>query len=296
MHFKDELNKRKGYFENKMQDYIPEVVGYQKTLFESMKYSLDAGGKRLRPVLMMESCKLVGGNIDDVMPFASAIEMIHTYSLIHDDLPCMDDDDLRRGKLTNHKVFGEGMAVLAGDGLLNLAFEIMTKASLENEKESYKFLKAMNEIAKVSGVYGMIGGQAVDLECENKKVDKDVLDFIHMNKTSAMIIGAMRCGAIIGGASEKQLENITNYARCIGLGFQIVDDILDIVGDQSKLGKNIGSDVENNKSTYPSLFGLETSKQMAIDLIKEAKSSIASFESKAEFLNNLADYIVSRDC
>ncbi|KXZ39644.1 geranylgeranyl diphosphate synthase, type II [Alkalithermobacter thermoalcaliphilus JW-YL-7 = DSM 7308] len=296
MNFKDELKQRKIYFEKTMNQYIPQNANYQKTLFEAMKYSLDAGGKRLRPLLMMESCSLVGGNVEDVIPFANAIEMIHTYSLIHDDLPCMDDDDLRRGKPTNHKVFGEGIAVLAGDGLLNLAFEVMIKASLSDKKNSYTYLQAMNEIAKASGVYGMIGGQAVDLECENKLVDKDTLEFIHMNKTSAMIIASMRSGAIIGKASDEQLDRITNYARCIGLSFQIVDDILDIVGDQSKLGKNIKSDLENNKSTYPSLYGLDKSKQMAQDLIKQAKESISLFGEKAQFLIDLADYIISREC
>ncbi|SHJ65356.1 polyprenyl synthetase family protein [Tepidibacter formicigenes] len=295
MNLKKELNDKKEYFEKELENYIPKIQGYQKTLFEAMKYSLDAGGKRLRPILLMESTSLVGGNIEDAIPFACAIEMIHTYSLIHDDLPAMDDDDLRRGKPTNHKVFGEGIAILAGDGLLNYAFELMIKHSLKYEKESYKYLKAMNEIAKAAGVYGMIAGQVVDLESENKKIDKETLDFIHTNKTSAMIVGALRAGAIIGGADEKQLENITTYANNIGLGFQIVDDILDIVGDESKLGKNVGSDLENNKSTYPSLFGLEESKKIAKKLIDDAKNSISSFEDKGEFLKYLADYIVDRE-
>ncbi|SHH08736.1 polyprenyl synthetase family protein [Tepidibacter thalassicus] len=295
MEFKKEFNSKKEYFEKELKNYIPKIEGYQKVLFESMKYSLDAGGKRLRPILLMESTSLVGGDVEECIPFACAIEMIHTYSLIHDDLPAMDDDDLRRGKPTNHKVFGEGIAVLAGDGLLNYAFEIMINHSLKYEKESYKYLKAMNEIAKAAGVYGMIAGQVVDLESENKKIDKDTLDFIHMNKTSAMIIGALRAGAIIGGADEEQLENITAYAKNIGLGFQIVDDILDIIGDESKLGKNVGSDLENNKSTYPSLFGIEESKKIAKNLITEAKYYISNFGNKGDFLKCLADYIVDRD-
>lgn len=295
MDFKKELKNKKVFFEKELQNHIPAVEGFQKTLFESMKYSLDAGGKRLRPILLMESCLLVGGDIKDSIPFACAIEMIHTYSLIHDDLPAMDDDDLRRGKPTNHKVFGEGIAVLAGDGLLNYAFELMIKHSLKDKEKSFIYLKAMNEIAKAAGVYGMIAGQIVDLESENKKIDKDTLDFIHMNKTSAMIIGAMRAGAIIGGANEEDLEKITNYAKNIGLGFQVVDDILDIVGDQEKLGKNIGSDLENNKSTYPSLFGIEKSKEMAKKLIEDAKNNISSFKGKESFLIELANYIVDRE-
>ncbi len=296
MNFKLALKDKKTYIESKLQSYIPNMNVYQKTLFESMKYSLDAGGKRLRPILLMESAALFNSDIEDIIPFACAVEMIHTYSLIHDDLPAMDDDDLRRGKPTNHKVFGEGIAVLAGDGLLNYSFEIMLEHALKNEKNSYKYLKAMNEIAKASGVKGMIAGQVVDLESENKKIDKDTLDFIHMNKTSAMIIGSMRAGAIIGGANDSELENITNYAKNIGLAFQVVDDILDIVGDEKKLGKDIGSDLENNKSTYPSLFGIDKSRDIARNLIDDAKKYISAFDEKNEFLNCLADYIIDREC
>ncbi|WP_099188130.1 polyprenyl synthetase family protein [Tepidibacter mesophilus] len=295
MDFKSALKDKKIYIESKLQSYIPDMNAYQKTLFESMKYSLDAGGKRLRPILLMESAALFNSDIEETIPFACAMEMIHTYSLIHDDLPAMDDDDLRRGKPTNHKVFGEGIAVLAGDGLLNYSFEIMLDYALKNEKNSHKYVKAMNEIAKAAGVRGMIAGQIVDLESENKKIDKDTLDFIHMNKTSAMIIGAMRAGAIIGGANDIELENITNYAKNIGLAFQVTDDILDIVGDEKKLGKDIGSDLENNKSTYPSLFGIEKSRDIARELIDDAKRCIYSFDKKNDFLNCLADYIVDRE-
>ncbi len=295
MGFKKELKNKKAFFEKEMENYIPKIEGFQKKLFEAMKYSLDAGGKRLRPILLIESCALVGGEIKDAIPFAAAIEMIHTYSLIHDDLPAMDDDDLRRGKPTNHKVFGEGLAVLAGDGLLNYAFELMILSTLKDEKNTIQYVKAMNEIAKAAGIYGMIAGQVIDLECENKIIDKKTLDFIHMNKTAAMIIGAMRAGAIIGGAKEKDLEKLTLYARNIGLGFQIVDDILDIIGEEEKLGKNIGSDVEKNKSTYPSLFGIEKSKEIAKELIEDAKDAISSFKDKGVFLQDLANYIIDRE-
>ena len=296
MDFKSVLKDKKTYVESNLQSYIPDMNAYQRTLFESMKYSLDAGGKRLRPILLMESAALFNSDIEDTIPYACAMEMIHTYSLIHDDLPAMDDDDLRRGKPTNHKVFGEGIAVLAGDGLLNYSFEIMLDHALKNEKNSYKYVKAMNEIAKAAGVKGMIAGQIVDLESENKKIDKDTLDFIHMNKTSAMIIGSMRAGAIIGGANDSELENITNYAKNIGLAFQVVDDILDIVGDEKKLGKDVGSDLENNKSTYPSLFGIDKSRDIAKNLINDAKKYISEFDEKNEFLNCLADYIIDREC
>ena len=294
MNFKDELKSRVNNIEILLNEYMPKEEGYQKTIFEAMNYSLSAGGKRLRPILTLEACKLVGGNEKDAIPFAAAIEMIHTYSLIHDDLPALDNDDLRRGRKTNHKVYGEAMAILAGDGLLNYAYEIMLKESIGKD-DSNKYLKAINEIAKASGIYGMIGGQVVDIESEGKSIDKDKLDFIHMNKTAAIIIGCMRAGAIIGGASENQLENITKYAKNIGLSFQIVDDILDVVGDEAKLGKKVGSDIDNEKSTYPSLIGLDKSKEIAKNLIEEAKLSISNINKDREFLNSLADYIVDRE-
>ena len=295
MEFKHVLNEKIEYIETLLNKYMPKEQGYQKTIIEAMNYSLKAGGKRLRPILTLESCKIVGGNEEEAIPFAIAIEMIHTYSLIHDDLPALDNDDLRRGKPTNHKVFGEGMATLAGDALLNYAFELMLSSSID-KKDSNKYLKAINEVAKHAGIYGMIGGQVVDVESENKIIDKDKLDFIHLNKTAAMIVACMKAGAIVGGASEEQLEKVTKYGRNIGLSFQIVDDILDITGDEDKLGKPIGSDIENHKSTYPSLLGLEKSRKIARQLIEEAKSSIDGLSSEIDFLNQLGDYIISRDC
>ena len=294
MSFKSSLKYRVDYIEKLLKEYMPEEKGYQKTIFEAMNYSLKAGGKRLRPILTLEACRIVGGNEEDVIPFAIAIEMIHTYSLIHDDLPALDNDDLRRGRPTNHKVYGDAMAILAGDGLLNYAFEIMLKSSIGKENPA-KYLNAINEIAKSSGVYGMIGGQVVDIESEDKNIEMEKLDFIHLNKTAAIIVGCMRAGAIIGDATEEQLENITKYATNIGLSFQIADDILDITGDESKLGKKVGSDIDNNKSTYPSLIGLEKSKEIANDLINEAKTRISNIKGDTEFLNDLAEYIVARD-
>ena len=295
MEFKDVLKEKINYIETLLNEYMPKEEGYQQTIMQAMNYSLKAGGKRLRPILTLESCKIVGGKEVDAIPFAVAIEMIHTYSLIHDDLPALDNDDLRRGKPTKHKVFGEAMATLAGDALLNYAFEVMLSSSID-KKDSNKYLKAINEIAKHAGIYGMIGGQVVDVESENKIIDKDKLDFIHLNKTAAMIIGCMRAGAIIGGASEEELEKVTKYGKNIGLSFQIVDDILDITGDEAKLGKPIGSDIENHKSTYPSLLGLEKSRQIARQLIEDGKSSIDGLSSEVDFLNQLGDYIISRDC
>ena len=294
MEFKQALKHRANQVELLLKEYMPKEEGYQKTIMEAMNYSLSAGGKRLRPILTMEACNIVGGNVEDAIPFAMAIEMIHTYSLIHDDLPALDNDDLRRGKDTNHIVFGEDMAILAGDALLNYAFEVMLSNSIGKENPN-KYLKAINEIAKTSGIYGMIGGQVVDIQSENKKISKESLDYIHNNKTAAIIVGCMRAGAIIGNATESQLENITKYAKNIGLSFQIVDDILDIIGDESKLGKKVGSDLDNHKSTYPSLIGLDESKTIAYELIQEAKNSINMIGNDAYFLNGLADYIIDRE-
>ena len=294
MEFNNSLKAKSDYIEDLLKKYMPKEDGYQSTIMEAMNYSLKAGGKRLRPILTLEACKVVGGNEEDAIPFAMAIEMIHTYSLIHDDLPALDNDNLRRGKPTNHKVYGEAMAILAGDGLLNYAYEVMLSNSL-NKKKPENYLKAINEIAKSAGIYGMIGGQVVDVQSENTSIPKEKLDYIHLNKTGAIMIGCMRAGAIIGNANEDELEKITRYAKNIGLSFQIVDDILDIIGDQSKLGKNIGSDIENNKSTYPSLIGLEESKEIAIKLIDEAKENIKSLNGDSSFLEGLANYIIDRE-
>ncbi|MCW0825134.1 polyprenyl synthetase family protein [Clostridioides difficile] len=294
MEFKQCLKEKASFVEKVLKEYMPKEEGYQKTVIEAMNYSLSAGGKRLRPILTLEACKIVGGNEDEAIPFAIAIEMIHTYSLIHDDLPALDNDDLRRGRPTNHKVYGEAMGILAGDALLNYAFEVMLAGSI-NKENPEKYLKAINEIAKGAGIYGMIGGQVVDVESENKQIEKEKLDYIHMNKTAAMMVGCMRAGATIGGANSEQMEEITKYAKNIGLSFQIVDDILDILGDEAKLGKKVGSDIENHKSTYPSLLGLDKSKEIAHNLIDEAKKSIEKLSDDVDFLKGLAEYIIDRE-
>lgn len=294
MEFKNSLKIKSDYIEELLKKYMPKEDGYQSTIMESMNYSLKAGGKRLRPILTLEACKIVGGSEEDAIPFAMAIEMIHTYSLIHDDLPSLDNDDLRRGKPTNHKVYGEAMAILAGDGLLNYAYEIMLSSSL-NKDNPEKYLRAIGEIAKSAGIYGMIGGQVVDVESENTLIPKEKLDYIHLNKTAAIMVGCMRAGAIVGNANEEQLEKVTKYAKNIGLSFQIVDDILDIIGDESKLGKHVGSDIENNKSTYPSLIGLEKSKEVATQLINEARENIKTLNGDYNFLDGLANYIIDRE-
>lgn len=293
MDFKKELKERSIYIEEKMESYLPKEEGYQKTIFEAMNYSLRAGGKRLRPILLMEAYKICQGQGEDFVPYSVAMEMIHTYSLIHDDLPALDNDDLRRGKPTNHIVFGEAMAILAGDALLNTAYETMLNAAFKHSRPEIS-LRAAYEISRGAGIYGMIGGQVVDVESEDKKIDKDKLDYIHMNKTAAMIVGSVRAGAILAGIDEDRLESLTKYAENIGLAFQIVDDILDIEGDEKLLGKRVGSDLDNDKSTYPSLLGISESKKIVENLIEEAKISLEVFDSYAEFMNALADFIRDR--
>ena len=288
------LETSKQSIEHWLSTVLNSPIPEYKRLYESMNYSLLQGGKRIRPILTKAVLDAMKVDASLYKEFLCALECIHTYSLIHDDLPAMDNDDFRRGKPTNHKVFGDGMATLAGDALLNYAFEIMLKESLGKENSDVR-LKAIYEIARGAGIYGMIGGQVVDIESENKSIEKEKLDFIHMNKTAAMIIGCMRAGAIMGNACEDDLQNITKYAKNIGLAFQIVDDILDIVGDEKALGKPVGSDIENHKSTYPSLIGLDESKKVATDLIKEAKDSIRKISGESRFLEDLADYIISRD-
>ncbi|MCB6982018.1 polyprenyl synthetase family protein [Peptostreptococcus anaerobius] len=293
MDFKKELKERSIYIEDKIESYLPKEEGYQKTIFEAMNYSLRAGGKRLRPILLMEAYKLCQGQGEDFVPYSVAMEMIHTYSLIHDDLPALDNDDLRRGKPTNHIVFGEAMAILAGDALLNTAYETMLNATFKHPRPELS-LRAAYEISRGAGIYGMIGGQVVDVESEDKKINKDKLDYIHMNKTAAMIVGSVRAGAILAGVDEDRLESLTKYAENIGLAFQIVDDILDIEGDEKLLGKRVGSDLDNDKSTYPSLLGISESKKIVENLIEEAKISLEVFDSDAEFMNALADFIRDR--
>ena len=293
MDFKKELKERSIYIEDKIESYLPKEEGYQKTIFEAMNYSLRAGGKRLRPILLMEAYKLCQGQGEDFVPYSVAMEMIHTYSLIHDDLPALDNDDLRRGKPTNHIVFGEAMAILAGDALLNTAYETMLNATFKHPRPELS-LRAADEISRGAGIYGMIGGQVVDVESEDKKINKDKLDYIHMNKTAAMIVGSVRAGAILAGVDEERLESLTKYAENIGLAFQIVDDILDIEGDEKLLGKRVGSDLDNDKSTYPSLLGISESKKIVENLIEEAKISLEVFDSDAEFMNALADFIRDR--
>lgn len=290
-----ELKKRIDLVDNYLDKQLPEVTVPPSSLHESMRYSLFAGGKRLRPVLVMAAAEAIGGEAERVLPMAAAFELIHTYSLIHDDLPAMDNDDYRRGKLTNHKVYGEAVAILAGDGLLTLAFQIALKNHLDLGIDSQAVLVAVEEMAQAAGSTGMIGGQVVDMESEEKQIPPEIMEYIHTHKTGALFRASVRCGAILAGASEAQMTALTLYAEKLGLGFQIVDDILDIVGDEVKLGKRVGSDVANNKATYPTLYGLETSKIMAQTAIDDAVAALAEFGQSAELLRQIAFYMTRRE-
>lgn len=289
--FRIELNDKINYVNSTLKKYMPEKC-YPNILFESMGYSLFCGGKRLRPVMLLSACECLGGDISCAEPFACAIEMIHTYSLIHDDLPAIDNDDYRRGMLTNHKKFGEDIAILAGDGLLSLAMEVMSEAVVEKFGDM-KYVRAMNEIIKGAGVYGMVGGQTVDVISEGKQIDGDTLNFIHKNKTAAMFAGALKAGAYLADADQKVVNDFQSAAEKLGVAFQIQDDILDVMGNAEKLGKPIGSDKANCKVTYVTMYGLENSSQKVKKLSVEAEEIFDLYN--CGFLKSLTHYLINRD-
>lgn len=262
----------------------------QKEIFKSMRYSLLAGGKRIRPVMILAFCEACGGEAENALPFGAAIEMIHTYSLIHDDLPCMDDDDYRRGKLTNHKVFGECMAVLAGDALQTEAFREISKAKLPAEA----VVKGLAVLSEASGAYGMCGGQVLDMECENKTPTIEEIENVHKNKTAALIKAAAKLGVIAGGGNEEQLMAAEKYADCLGLAFQIRDDVLDVISTAEELGKPIGSDEESGKTTFLTLLGIDECNKIVREKTDEAKKVITEAFSDAEIFCWLADTLAER--
>ena len=277
--------------EEHLSDFLPDIDHKSITLYDSMKYSLMAGGKRIRPVLLLAACDFCGGKIEEALPYACAIEYIHTYTLIHDDLPCMDNDDLRRGIPTNHKVYGDAVATLAGDGLQSAAYEAMQRdvlLYLDDLKALKKRIRASYEITKGCGCRGVVAGQIADMEAEHKTCSPEMLDFIHLNKTAAMIVAAIRAGASLGDPDSEMLENLTIYAENLGLAFQICDDILDVVGDEKKLGKKTGMDSENQKATYPALYGLEASQQRLSELTDNAVEALACYYDNAELFTSLA--------
>ncbi len=258
-----------------------------------MRYSVFAGGKRIRPILSIAAAEAVGGNVDDAVTAGAAIECIHTYSLIHDDLPAMDDDDFRRGVPTSHKVFGEASAILAGDCLLTAAFSVLSDAS-RFSADGARLLGVIHEIAEASGDKGMVGGQQADLESEGKEVDLPSLEFIHIRKTGALIVASVRAGGILGGGTEPQVKSLTDYAKHLGLAFQITDDILDVTGTRRNMGKETGKDHVRGKATYPALLGLAESKERARELVDRALSSLNDFGDRARPLQAIARLVIER--
>lgn len=290
---KSYLKEKRELIDSYLESYF-SIPSEPFVLHEAMRYSLFAGGKRIRPILTLASYEACGGNPKDIVPYATALELIHTYSLIHDDLPSMDNDDLRRGKPTNHKVFGEAMAILAGDALLTEAFLILSNNLHSSSLKPSNLIKIIREVSLASGVHGMVGGQALDIFSENIEPDKDTLDFIHLHKTAALITASVRMGAILANIKEKKLKALTEYGTGIGLAFQIIDDILDIEGNAEELGKTAGSDIKMKKMTYPALCGTEKSRQKAKDLISDAIDSLKIFSSEADQLRKIARYLLKR--
>lgn len=293
MSFEDYLNSRKEIIETELKKYFPEDI-YPEILGSSIRYSLLDAGKRVRPILLLAVADLFNTPYEKALPFACGIEMIHTYTLIHDDLPAMDNDDYRRGKLTNHKVYGDAIAILAGDALLTEAFRIMTEKSLENNVSPKKALQAIYEISFRCGIKGVVGGQVMDIISENKSIDEATIEYIHTHKTGALILASIKVGAIISKTTKRDLERLTTYGKKIGLAFQIMDDILDIEGSFEKLGKNIGSDSAKKKNTYPSVIGLKESKELLGSLTEEAIKAIEIYGDRASILRDFAIFLRDR--
>jgi geranylgeranyl diphosphate synthase type II len=290
---KSYLQSRKVLVDAALERFLPPESAPPPAVHRAMRYSVMAGGKRLRPILVIAGAEAVGGHAEIVLPTACALELIHTYSLIHDDLPAMDDDDYRRGQLTSHKVFGEAMAILAGDALLTLAFRLMAE-NAAHVKDSRVICDVVAEIASAAGTGGMVGGQVVDIESEGKTVTPDTLDYIHTHKTAALIRASLRVGAMLSGARPAALEAISAAGHCLGLAFQIVDDILDVEGSLEELGKTAGSDERKQKATYPAVHGLDASRRRARALLDEAQTALAPFGAAAEPVRALADFIFER--
>ncbi len=286
-----ELNKYKNIIETHLDKYIP--TDYPNSIFESMRYSVLAGGKRLRPIMTLETARLISGKYEEAIPTACAVEMLHTQSLIHDDLPCMDNDDYRRGKLTNHKVYGEAIATLAGDALLSYAPKIITTYT-PKEISTENILKVLNEFFTAAGVYGIIGGQVVDIESEKKKIDDKTLDYIHEYKTAKLFTFAMKAGAIIANADEKQLADITKFSQLFGHAFQIYDDILDEIATIDELGKTPGKDLAVAKATYTSMYGLKKAKEDTIYLCQQACDILKKNNFNSPILEGIISDIVER--
>ena len=294
MNFKEEYTDRVEKIEKILKKYLPEKGGYQRTIMEAMEYSLMAGGKRLRPMLMWESYRLFGGEGAAIEPFMAAIEMIHTYSLVHDDLPAMDNDDYRRGRKTTHVVYGEAMGILAGDALLNFAFETAVKAFAMCPQKSIEIGQAMRVLSEKAGIYGMLGGQVIDVKETGHAVSKDVLDTIYELKTGALIEAAMMIGAILGGASQEEVKTVERIASLVGLAFQVQDDILDVISTQEEIGKPIHSDEKNEKTTYVTLLGIDDAKKVVEEKSEEAISLLQTLPNENLYLEELLMELIHR--
>lgn len=292
--YTERLKKRISEIEEKIYRFLPPEEGYQKTVLSAMNYTMQAGGKRIRPLLMYLTYEMFGGDSSAIEPFMAAIEMIHTYSLIHDDLPAMDNDDYRRGRLTAHKVYGEDMAILAGDGLLNYAFEIAA-GSFAGHMGDVQIAEALMVLTRKPGIYGMIGGQTADVELSGKQINKEQLAFIYENKTGALIEAAMMIGAILGGACEDEILKVEQAASRIGLAFQIQDDILDVEGEQDKLGKPVGSDEKNDKTTYVTAYGMKHARDEVKMLSRKAEELLMALGHPCEELLALIQWMTGRE-
>ena len=294
--FDSYLKERAALVERALAECVAESDGPAGRLFEAMRYSLLAGGKRLRPVLAIAACEAVGGALEAAFGVACAIEMIHTYSLVHDDLPCMDDDDLRRGRPTNHKVFGEAIATLAGDGLLTDAFKVLARSAelARRPIPDHALLETVAELAEAAGSAGMVGGQVVDLLGEGRPMKLEELEYLHRKKTGALFVAAVCGGARLGGATAAQLASLREYAQALGLAFQVIDDLLDVEASTEIMGKRTNKDEARGKATYPSLIGVERSREMARELIRKAEAALAGFDHRAEPLRMLAVFAVER--
>jgi len=288
------LKRKREVVDRALESLVPASSTFPPTIFDAMRYSLFAGGKRVRPLLALAAAESLGASATGLVPIAASLELIHTYSLIHDDLPAMDNDDLRRGRPTCHKVYGDAIAILAGDGLLNLAFEVLSDAKRTKTVPAPRLLMIIAEIARAAGVFGMVGGQVVDMESEGKDVDFPTLEYIHTHKTGALLRASVRVGAIYGRASEKRLRALTRYGEYVGLAFQIADDILDLTGTEDEIGKDVGSDLKKGKKTFPAFYGLEESRRRAREVSDRAVQSLKEFDRKADPLRELARYIVTR--
>jgi geranylgeranyl diphosphate synthase type II len=294
MNIKSYLAKKKSIVDKTLDKLVPPAKRFPASVHEAMRYSLFAGGKRVRPILAIAAAEALGAKTSGLLPLAGSLELIHTYSLIHDDLPAMDDDDFRRGRPTCHKVFGEAIAILAGDGLLNMAFEVLSDPRRTKTISANRLIAIIREVGIAAGVRGMVGGQVVDMESEGRDIDLPTLEFIHTHKTGVLIRASVRVGALYAKASEKRLKALTRYGEMVGLAFQIADDILDITGKQEETGKDVGSDLKKGKKTFPSFYGLEGSRLRAREVAGKAINALQDFDRKADPLRELAQYIVNR--